>query len=145
MRWITLPLLCALQSLAAAPPIKDESLGLAKTSVFTAAPPPRYQDEASAPGEKPLPRRPNRESPPVIPHGVADFLPITRTANACVDCHGIPGPKRKGEATPIPASHYRDLRRDPDRKGKQIAGTRHVCVSCHVPRTDAKPLVKVRP
>lgn len=142
MRWITLSLLFALQPLAAAPPIKDDTLGLSKASVFTAPAPPAYRDEASAPGEKPRPRRANREAPPVIPHGVADFLPITRAANACVDCHGIRGPKRKGEPTPIPDSHYRDLRRDPDRKGEQIAGTRYICVSCHVPRTDAPPLLK---
>lgn len=145
MRRHLLPLLiCTLQATAAdlpAHPIRDQDLGLSRTSVFDVPSPPRYQEEASAPGEAPLPKRVNREFPPVIPHGIADFLPITRAANACLDCHGVPGRKKKGEATPIPASHYVDLRRDPDRKGKHIVGTRHVCISCHVPRTDAPALV----
>ena len=46
-------------------------------------------------------------------------------------------------ATPIPASHYVDLRRG-GQKGERLAGARHVCISCHVPRTDARPLVGSR-
>jgi len=144
MRRYLLPhLLCALQALGAGPPartVRDQDLGLSRTSVFAVPSPPLYKDEASAPGEAPLPGRVNPEFPPVIPHGIADFLPITQSANACLDCHAVPGPKRKGEATPIPASHYVDLRRAPDRRGEHVAGTRHVCISCHVPRTDAPPL-----
>ena len=139
---ILLLALCALSPLAAAPPAKpksDKELGLSKTTVFEVPSPPAYQDEASGPGEKPLPKRVNRENPPVIPHGAGDFLPITRASNMCIDCHGIDGPKKKGEPTPIPASHYLDLRRET--KGKDVAGARYVCISCHVPRTDAKPAV----
>jgi cytochrome c-type protein NapB len=145
MSRLILPLtLCAFSLLASDPPAKpvsDRDLGLSRTSVFEAPAPPLYQDEASAPGEQPLPKRINRETPPVIPHSVADCVPITRSSNLCVDCHGVPGPKKKGEATPIPASHYVDLRRAPEAKGKQVAGARYVCISCHVPRTDAPPIV----
>lgn len=136
--------LCALPLAASKPPSKpipDRDLGLSRTSVFDAPAPPVYLDEASDPGEKAPPKRINWEYPPVIPHGVADSLPITRSTNLCLDCHAVPGPKKKGEATPIPTSHYLDLRRAPDAKGTQVAGTRYVCISCHVPRTDAPPLV----
>ena len=132
-------------SLAAAPPkqapIPDRHLGLSRTSVFDTPAPAAYHDEASAPGEKALPARINREYPPVIPHGVGDVLPITRDSNLCLDCHAVAGPKKQGEATPIPASHYRDLRRTPETVATRVAGARYVCISCHVPRTDAPPLV----
>jgi cytochrome c-type protein NapB len=140
-----LPLIfCAAPLLVAAPPAKplpDRDLGLSRTSVFEVPAPPIFKDEASGPGEKPLPKRINKEYPPVIPHSLADCLPITQSSNLCVDCHGVGGPKKKGEATPIPASHYLDLRRAPDQKGIQVAGARYVCLACHVPRTDAPPAV----
>ena len=140
---ILLLTLCATPLLAAPPakPVPDRALGLSRTSVFDVPAPPLFHDEASAPGETPLPKRINKEYPPVIPHAVGDFLPITRSANGCVDCHALPGPKQKGEATPIPASHYVDLRRAPEAKGEALVGARYVCISCHVPRTDAPPLV----
>jgi nitrate reductase (cytochrome), electron transfer subunit len=137
-------LLLATPLLVAAPPAKpvaDRDLGLSRTSVFEAPAPPIFSDEASGPGEKPLPKRINKEYPPVIPHSLADCIPITQSSNLCVDCHGVAGPKKKGEATPIPASHYVDLRRAPDKKGAQVSGARYVCLSCHVPRTDAPPAV----
>jgi len=127
-----------------AKPVPDRNLGLSRTSVFDVPAPPLYTDEASSPGEKPLPKRINREYPPVIPHSLTDCLPITRSSNLCMDCHAVPGSKKKGEATPIPASHFVDLRRAPEVKGKQVAGTRYVCISCHVPRTYAPPAVVSR-
>lgn len=145
-RTVLLLFLCAAQLVAGPPakPVSDKSLGLSRTSVFEVPSPPVYQDEASAPGEKPLPKRINREYPPVIPHSLADYLPITRSSNLCVDCHAVPGPKKKGEATPIPRSHFVDYRRAPDARGEQVAGTRYVCISCHTPRTDAPPAVGSR-
>jgi len=143
MSRLILPLtLCTVSLLGSGPqakPVPDRNLGLSRTSVFEVPAPPLYQDEASGPGEKALPKRINREYPPVIPHGVGDCLPITRSSNLCMDCHGVAGPKKKGEATPIPASHYVDLRHAPSKKGAQVAGSRYVCISCHVPRTDAPP------
>jgi len=143
-RAILLLSFCSGSLLLAGPPAKpvsDRDLGLSRTSVFEVPAPPLYQDEGSAPGEKPLPKRINRETPPVIPHGVSDSLPITRSSNPCMDCHVVPGPKKKGEATPIPGSHFVDLRHAPHAKGKQLAGSRYVCISCHVSRTDARLLV----
>jgi cytochrome c-type protein NapB len=143
-----LPLtLCTFSLLASEPqakPVPDRNLGLSRTSVFEVPSPPAYQDESSSPGEKALPKRINREYPPVIPHSLADCLPITRSSNLCLECHAVPGPKKKGEPTPIPASHFMDLRRAPEVKGKEVAGTRYVCISCHVPRTDAPPAVGSR-
>jgi cytochrome c-type protein NapB len=124
----------------AAAPVKDTALGLSKTSVFEAPAPPAFQPEQSTPGEKPLPPRLGPQIPPVVP----DLLPITREQNACVDCHAIAGPKVAGEPTPIPPSHYVDYRNAPDRTGEKVAGARRLCTACHVPRTDAAPLVGSR-
>ena len=125
----------------AAGPVKDRDLGLSKTSVFEVPAPPAWKAEASAPGEKPSPPRLGTQIPPVVPHGVADSLPITREQNACVDCHQVAGPKKAGEPTPLPASHYVDYRNAPDKAGQKVAGARWICTACHVPRTDAPPLV----
>ena len=127
--------------LAARAGTPDAKLGLSKTSVFEVPAPPAHQAEDSTPGEKPLPKRLSTELPPVIPHGIADLLPITRDSNACLGCHDVQGPKVKGEPTPIPASHHVDLRNAPGKTQEQVAGARYVCISCHVPRSDAKPLV----
>jgi cytochrome c-type protein NapB len=127
-----------------AAPVADRDLGLSKTSVFDVPSPPAWKDETAGPGEKPLPPRISSEIPPVIPHGVGDFLPITRTLNACVDCHVTDHPKKAGDPTPVPASHFVDLRRAPDRTSDKLAGTRWVCTACHTARTDAPPAVGSR-
>ncbi len=105
--------------------------------------PPAVKANDSAPGELPLLPRAYTLAPPRIPHAVADLLPITQKQNACLDCHAVKE-KTKGEPTPIPPSHYIDYRSAPDRVGSLVAGARHVCVSCHVARTDAPDLVDNR-
>jgi cytochrome c-type protein NapB len=126
---------------ARAAPVKDTQLGLSKTSVFEVPSPPAYRAEDAAPAEKPPPRRLSAEHPPVIPHAIGDYLPITRDQNACIDCHELPGPKRKGEPTPLPRSHYVDWRHDQGKVLEKHAGARWVCTACHVTRSDAAPLV----
>jgi len=121
--------------------VKDTQLGLSKGSVFDVPSPPVYQAEDGAPGEKPLSKRISAEIPPVIPHAIGDFLPITRDVNMCIECHELPGPKRKGEPTPLPRSHYVDWRHDQGKVLAKPAGARWVCTACHAPLTDAKPLV----
>jgi cytochrome c-type protein NapB len=124
------------------PGIEDSDLGLAKGSVFDAKAPPPVVPERSEPGEKPVVPRAFPGTPPVVPHELVDYTPITPKENACLGCHEIPGPKVAGEPTPLPASHYVDLRRAPDVAGKKPAGARWVCTACHLTRTDQGPLVK---
>jgi cytochrome c-type protein NapB len=78
---------------------------------------------------------------PLISHGIEGMVPITPQENACLACHGI-ATKEKGGPTPAPRSHHVDLRNAPDRVSEQVAGTRYVCVSCHVEGTGATPLVR---
>jgi nitrate reductase (cytochrome), electron transfer subunit len=125
---------------AAAPTIPDTSVGLARGSVFDVPSPPAVKPNETAPGEGPVLPRPYTLAPPRVPHTVGDFLPITPKQNACVDCHAV-ADKKKGEPTPMPASHYRDYRNAPDVVGSRVAGARWVCVSCHATATDAPDLV----
>jgi len=86
--------------------------------------------------------RPYATMPPPIPHDIADMLPITREENICLDCHDPSNAEREeGDGKPIPASHFIDYRRAPDRQGIHIAGARYNCTACHVRSSDAKPLV----
>jgi len=137
-----LPVLVAAGVATAAPKgIPDEELGLSKTSVFETAVPPVVKENASAPGDRPVRPRAFPGAPPVVPHGVSDFLPITKGSNSCVDCHAV-AKKVKGEPTPIPASHYTDLRNAPGKRGDTVVGARWNCTACHVPQEDVAPLVK---
>lgn len=124
----------------AARPVPDTALGLARGSVFEVPSPPLYQDETSAPGAGRLLPRANRETPPRIPHGAGEYLPITRASNMCADCHDTGQPRKKGEPTPIPASHYVDLRHAAAAKGGKLVGARYVCTACHVASSNAPPL-----
>ncbi len=121
-------------------PVPDAELGLSKGSVFDVPAPPPVPANASAPGERPAPPRAYPGAPPVIPHAVSGFLPITARENACVDCHGAKE-KRPGQATPIPASHGADPGEAAGPDGLRVAATRWVCTACHVERTGARPLV----
>jgi nitrate reductase cytochrome c-type subunit len=121
-------------------PVPDAALGLAKGSVFEVAAPPATKQEDGAPGEKPVLPRMYAAAPPRVPHAIADFLPITPAQNSCVDCHEVKE-KVAGQPTPIPTSHFTDLRRAPGAPGAKVSGARWVCTACHVPTSDAKPLV----
>ena len=118
----------------------DRDLGLVKTSVFDTPVPPAVHENATDPGDEPILPRAYAGAPPRIPHGIADFTPITRDDNACLDCHLVEE-KVEGEPTPVPESHFRDLRRAPEEIRPEIAGARYVCTTCHVPVTDAQALV----
>jgi cytochrome c-type protein NapB len=121
--------------------IPDASLGLSRTSVFEVPSPPPVEMNDSEPGERPVFPRVYEGSPPLIPHAIGDFLPITRDDNQCIDCHQV-DEKEEGEPTPIPASHFVDFRNAPDTRRDAVAGARYVCVSCHVPQTLNPPLVE---
>ncbi len=120
--------------------IPEKDVGLARTAPMEVVAPPVVKENDSSPGDRPVRPRAYPGAPPAIPHGISDFLPITRESNACVDCHAVTE-KKRGEPTPIPASHYVDLRNAPERRGDRVAGARWVCTACHVPQQDVKPLV----
>lgn len=122
--------------------VPDTQIGLSRGSVFDTPVPAAVNENTSEPGERPPLPRPNPVAPPRIPHGIADFVPITRDGNACIDCHLV-AEKVEGEATPIPESHFIDFRNAPGRVRETPAGARYNCTACHVPQTDASPLVGI--
>ena len=126
-------------------PIADAEIGLCKESVWSTPEPIVPTTKAKDPGENETQAAYFSGAPPVIPHLVEDLLPITMEQNMCLDCHNLPdqiGAKREpGEPTPMPESHYTDLRRSPDKVTEKVIGARYVCHQCHVAQTDARPLV----
>jgi cytochrome c-type protein NapB len=126
---------------AASSGILETELGLAKGSVFDTPAPAEHPHAAAEPGGNRLLPRMNTEAPPLVPHGVGDYVPITRDANACVDCHAV-AEREPGGPVPLPASHFVDLRNAPGARRGTVAGARWVCTSCHVTQTDAAPLVR---
>jgi cytochrome c-type protein NapB len=123
-----------------ASPVPDATLGLSRGSVFDMPTPPVVRENASGPGERPVGPRAYPGAPPVVPHAIRDFLPLSAAVNPCLDCHAVKE-KRPGGPTPIPPSHYLDLRNAPARPGEKVAGARFACTACHVALTDAPRLV----
>jgi len=118
-------------------PISDSELSLYPGSVFAVPDPPPFAWNASDPGENERLPRANPIAPPRIPHGIAEFVPISLQTNACLDCHALDA---GADAPELPASHRTDLRNAPAVVAPTVAGARYNCVSCHVPTSDAKPL-----
>lgn len=118
----------------------DSEIGLSKSAVTDVPDPLRFAWVGNDPGDGPLLQRAFDDAPPGIPHTLEDMLPITLSENMCVECHEL-AEKEPGEPTPIPASHYEDLRHAPGKQGDTVAGARYLCTSCHTLQSDATPLV----
>ena len=142
--------------------VSEESLGLRKTDIYqeddTTAAKTEYR-HASA-GTSTKIKRAFQDAPPMIPHDVTDFLPITRTNNACVGCHAPDIAPAMG-ATPIPPSHYLDMRPRHICDGKKfrksidntknetdvkrlthLSQARFNCSQCHAPQSQGNPSVE---
>lgn len=139
-------MMMAASSVFSAQPIPADSMGLSKGSVFGQPAQKAYGTTAKSAGENKLLPRAYQGAPPQIPHDIGDFLPITAQNNMCVACHNLPdqwgGPRGKGIPTPIPQSHYTDLRNAPGKVSDHLINARYNCNLCHVPQMDAKPLVE---
>lgn len=76
------------------------------------------------------------QQPPLIPHTIRGY-DITMNFNKCMDCHSWSRARETG-ATKVSLTHFRD------RDGKELPNVsprRYFCMQCHVPQTEAKPLV----
>ena len=76
------------------------------------------------------------QQPPLIPHGIKGYN-ITINFNKCMDCHAWQKTKESG-ATKISVTHFKT------RDGVEldsVSPRRYFCTQCHVPQSDAKPLV----
>ncbi|TKJ38500.1 nitrate reductase [candidate division LCP-89 bacterium B3_LCP] len=78
-------------------------------------------------------------APPMIPHEITDYVPITIEENACTECH-MPEVAEDAEATPVPASHLYDLREN--QQLSELSGAAFNCTLCHAAMTDASLIVE---
>lgn len=76
------------------------------------------------------------EQPPLVPHKVDDYT-VNLAENKCLDCHSKDKAKEK-DASPVSESHYET--RD-GAKLDRLSARRYFCTQCHVPQTEAEPLV----
>ena len=93
------------------PLISPESLGLRKSSLTSEegvdSLPVTYSTAPAGTSTKI--ERAYQDAPPMIPHDVSDYLPITKENNACISCH-MPDVAASMGATPIPPTHFMDMR-----------------------------------
>jgi len=85
--------------------------------------------------QPPLPRD-FVQQPPLIPHTIKGYT-VTMNFNKCLDCHAWSRAKESG-ATKISVTHFKD------RDGLELSSVsprRYFCSQCHVPQSDAAPLV----
>ncbi|HIP20737.1 MAG TPA: nitrate reductase [Sulfurimonas sp.] len=142
--------------------ISEESLGLRKTDIYqeddTISEKTEYRSAQAGTSTKI--KRAFQDAPPMIPHDVTDFLPITRENNACVSCHAPDIASAMG-ATPIPPSHFLDMRPRHTCDGVKFKKTvdntknetdikrlthlnqaRYNCSQCHAPQSQGNPSVE---
>ncbi len=76
------------------------------------------------------------EQPPVIPHNIRDYQ-LDLRSNRCLTCHSRENAVDAG-APMVSITHFMD-------RDKQVLAAvspdRYFCIQCHVPQTDASPLV----
>jgi cytochrome c-type protein NapB len=114
-----------------------QSLRTEDVAVPDQAPEEKAQLGAMPGAQKPIART-FKQQPPLIPHATAYFDEITLKENRCLVCHDVTNYK-KTNAPKLGVSHFKDLK---GKVLKTVSGTRYVCSQCHVPQTDAKPLVE---
>jgi cytochrome c-type protein NapB len=84
-------------------------------------------------------RRNYPDQPPLIPHAIEGYA-LDLNANKCMSCHARQFTEQS-QAPMISVTHYQD------REGNTLGGLaprRYACLACHVPQTEARPLVENR-
>jgi len=76
------------------------------------------------------------EQPPLIPHKIEGY-PLNLNANKCLACHNRHRVSESG-APMVSVTHFMD--RDMQILA-EVSPRRYFCLQCHVPQTDATPLV----
>ncbi len=76
------------------------------------------------------------QQPPLIPHQIRDYQ-IDVNTNKCLGCHSWSNYRQAG-ATKISQTHFEDRDRH---VLANVSPRRYFCTQCHVPQSDAQPLV----
>ncbi|MET4027174.1 cytochrome c-type protein NapB [Marinobacter sp. MBR-99] len=77
------------------------------------------------------------EQPPVIPHAIRDYQ-VDKNFNRCLDCHSREAAVQAG-APMVSVTHFMDRH---FQVRAEVTPGRYFCTQCHVPQTDAQPLVE---
>jgi len=121
--------------------VSDDSLGFRKTTLLaedtTLGDKTSYSTTAA--GESKLIARAFENAPPMIPHDVEGFLPITINNNSCLGCHDPQVAAAVG-AVPVSASHMFDMRNET--LLATVSSSRYNCSQCHAPQSDNKMWVE---
>lgn len=89
------------------------------------APPPRLAPPDTTGGSE----RGFEQAPPTIPHSV-DGHQTDLNANRCLTCHKRPGESGRG-IPDISITHFYNRQGEAT---ESVAGSRYLCLKCHVPR-----------
>ncbi len=118
--------------------ISDDELSYRNEPLMDPSDTPLPVFDAADPGDSALLARAFENSPPLIPHNTDDLLPITIDDNQCLDCH-LPENAEDSGATPTPASHLYDMRRNI--KWSDLNPANLNCTQCHATQAEVEPLV----
>lgn len=99
-----------------------------------------YSEKAPGVGQQSLIARTFTTQPPLIPHTVEKYEPITAGENACLECH-ISDELRGKKMPKMGTSHFSKTVKESDGSAA-VEMSRFQCNSCHVPQVDAKELVE---
>ena len=126
-------------------PLDQTSVGIGQDAIFSEALPSSFDYPDTKAGKSDLIAKSYHTAPPMVPHTLEEYLPITMEDNECMDCHDwykkIGDTYVKGKRKyPMPESHYGGF------AGKgvkdEVSGARYTCVQCHAAVSNAKPLVE---
>jgi cytochrome c-type protein NapB len=130
-----IPLGLGLAALAAAAHGADAPRLTGTTPPVETPPAPPLARDVNLEGRRAMRNYP--EQPPVIPHAIQGYQ-LSLATNRCLTCHRRQYVEASG-APMISVTHYID------REGQMLADVaprRYFCTQCHVPQTDAPPLVE---
>ena len=111
----------------------DEFATLRKWTLTTEPEAPRIASELNTDQRQ---ARNYPEQPPLIPHKIEGYQ-LDLNSNKCLSCHSRHRVE-ESQAPMVSVTHYMD--RDMQVLA-EVSPRRYFCLQCHVPQTDARPLV----
>jgi cytochrome c-type protein NapB len=101
-----------------------------------------YAEKMPGVGQPALISRTFIGQPPMVPHTVEKYVPLTMEENACLECH-ITDELRGQKVPKVGESHFSKTLKRKD-GSPAVSMDRFQCDSCHVPQVDAKELVDTK-
>lgn len=125
-------------------PVDETSVGIGADGVFNDPSPSTFDYPTTKAGESDRMAKSYHTAPPMVPHTVAEYLPITMETNECMECHDKPKyidkEYVKGNKLSMPESHYGGFGGTGDKD--EASGALYTCSQCHAPMSGAQPLVE---